>query len=251
MADARREILLQGSKAKAFQHHGVRGDERAAALAKFLQERLPSRFSVRKGEVIDYRDYRTGQLDAIVFDIATCSPISVQSENVLLPCEAVYVVVEVKTTLSAGELVRSYAAARRVRRLRPFKSRFIGPRRDGDPADEGAHRCQYLLFAYSSDLANNSDWLTNEFSRAAAAAASTKASTDCIDRIVVLDRGMLNPGNATGKWESKSPDDVFLDSYLHFVNFVTREAKRRPPIDWQMYGPRIRTGWKKLKVRES
>jgi hypothetical protein len=107
---------------------------------------------------------------------------------------------------------------------------------------------QYLLFAYSSDLANNAEWLQKEFYRAAVSAASNKASLDCIDRVVVLDRGMFNPGGAVGTWESSSPETSFLDSYLHLINFVTRESKRRPPIDWQMYGPRNQKGWKKLKA---
>jgi len=245
LADARSEVLLGGSKAGAFQHRGVRGDERAGALAKFLRERLPSRFAVGKGEVIDYRDYRTGQLDIIVYDNSTCAPISVQSENVLLPCEALYVVVEVKSTLTKAELEKSYAAANRIRQLRPFKSRFIGPRRDGEAADDGAHRCQYLLFAYSSDLANNSEWLQKEFARVAMCAASAQTSLDCIDRVVVLDRGMLNPGGAAG--EGSDPETSFLDSYLHLVNFLTRESGRRPAVDWQMYGPRASGGWRKLK----
>lgn len=246
LADARSEVLLGGSRAGAFQHRGVRGDERAGALAKFLRERLPSRFAVGKGEVIDYRDYRTGQLDIIVYDSATCAPISVQSENVLVPCEALYVVVEVKSTLTGAELQKSYAAAGRVRQLRPFKSRFIGPRREGGAADDGAHRCQYLLVAYSSDLANNSEWLQKEFSRVAACSASVEVALDSIDRVVVLDRGMLNPGGAVG--ESSDPETSFLDSYLHLVNFVSRESGRRPPVDWQMYGAKTSRSWKKLKA---
>lgn len=248
LADARREVLLVGAKAAAFQHHGVRGDERAAALAKFLRERLPARFGVGKGEVIDYHDARSGQLDVVVFDSATCAPISIQAENVLLPCEALYVVVEVKSVLSAEELRKSFRSAEKIRQLRPFKSRFIAPRRDGDSADDGAHRCLYLLVGYSSDLANNSEWLQKEFTRAATASASERAALDCIDRVIVLDRGMFNPGSASGKWETLEPETIFLDTYLHLVNFVMREAKRRPPIDWQMYGPRTQKGWKRLKA---
>ena len=246
LADARNEVLLGGAKAGAFQHRGVRGDERAAALAKFLRERLPSRFAVGKGEVLDYRDYRTGQLDIIVYDNATCAPISVQSENVLVPCETLYVVVEVKSTLTSAELTKSYAAAGKVRELRPFKSHFIGPRRGGEAADDGAHRCLYLVVAYSSDLANNSEWLQKEFKRVAVSAASMKVAVDSIDRVVVLDRGMLNPGGAVG--QSSDPETSFLDSYLHLVNFVSRESGRRPAVDWQMYGARTSKSWKKLKA---
>lgn len=248
LADARREVLLGGDRAASFQHTGIRGDERAAALAGFLRSRLPSRFDVGKGEVIDYRDHRTGQLDVIVYDKASSAPVSVQAENVLLPCEALYVVVEVKSVLSGAELAKSFRAAKAVRQLRPFKSHFVGPRRDGEAADDGAHRCMYLVVAYTSDLANNSAWVEKEFSRVVASAGTEATRLDCVDRVVVLDRGMINPAAAVGMADSFKPESFFLDAYLHIVNFVTREAKRRQPVDWQMYGPRTQKGWKKLKA---
>jgi hypothetical protein len=248
LADARREILLGGDRAAAFQHRGIKGDERAAALGQFLRERLPSRFGVGKGEVIDCRDHRSGQLDVIVYDKASCAPISVQAENVLLPCEALYVVVEVKSILTATELKKSFKAARAIRQLRPFKSHFVGPRASGEAADDGAHRCMYLIVAYTSDLANKTDWAQKEFSRAATSAATETAPLDTVDRIVVLDRGMINPGAGKGIWDEFRPESFFLNAYLHIVNFVTRESKRRPPVDWQMYGSRKQKGWKQLKA---
>jgi len=245
---ARQEILLGGNRAAAFKHTGIRGDERAAALAGFLRGRLPARFDVGKGEVIDYRDHRTGQLDVVVYDKASCAPISVQAENVLLPCEALYVVVEVKSVLTGAELAKSFRAAKAVRQLRPFKAHFVGPRKAGDAAHDGAHRCMYLVVAYTTDLANNSAWAQKEFSRIAASAGTETASLDYVDRVVVLDRGMINPGAAVGLADSFKPESFFLDAYLHIVNFITREAKRRQPVDWQMYGPRTQKGWKKLKA---
>jgi hypothetical protein len=104
----------------------------------------------------------------------------------------------------------------------------------------------YLVFAYSTDLAHDDEWLEKEYHRAMAAARAESVSTDCVDRIVVLGRGMLNPAAAIGKSEAVSDQSIFLESYLHVVNFLMRESKRRPPIDWQMYGPRSPKGWRKL-----
>jgi hypothetical protein len=97
---AKQEVLLGSSKAAAFVHKGIRGDERAASLGQFLRERLPERFGVGKGEVIDYLDHRSGQLDLVVYDRSSSSPISAQNENRLLPCEALYIAIEVKTTVT-------------------------------------------------------------------------------------------------------------------------------------------------------
>src|SRR5271163_42595 len=93
---ARQQVLLHSSKAAAFKHKGIRGDERAASIAQFFRERLPDRFGAGKGEVIDYQDRRTGQLDLVIYDRASCAPVSVQNENLLLPCEALYCVIEAK-----------------------------------------------------------------------------------------------------------------------------------------------------------
>jgi hypothetical protein len=104
------------------------------------------------------------------------------------------------------------------------------------------------VVAYTSDLANNSAWPQKEFTRVVTSAATETASVDCVDRVVVLDRGMINPGAAVGMADSFKPESFFLDVYLHIVNFVTREAGRRQPVDWQMYGPRSQKGWSKLKA---
>src|SRR5436190_17363386 len=100
LAKAKEQLLLDARHAEDFQHKGIRGDERAAGLAKFLNEHLPERFSVTKGEVIDYRDERTGQLDLIIYDSHTSAPVTKGEENLLIPAEALYAVIEVKTTLN-------------------------------------------------------------------------------------------------------------------------------------------------------
>src|SRR6266480_4501784 len=101
---ARKRLLLDADGAEEFEHKVIKGDERAAELAGFLRDRLPARFSITEGEVIDYRDTRTGQLDLIIYDSHTSSPIKKGKKNLLIPAEALYAVIEVKTTLSAKEL---------------------------------------------------------------------------------------------------------------------------------------------------
>ena len=63
---AARQLHIASSEASAFKHTGIRGDERAAALANFLRQHLPSNIGVSKGEAIDFRDRRTGQLDILI-----------------------------------------------------------------------------------------------------------------------------------------------------------------------------------------
>lgn len=103
-----------------------------------------------------------------------------------------------------------------------------------------------MIFGYSSNLGNNAEWPSKEYLRLEAAAKSAGVLRDCVDRIVVLDRGMINPQKKAAKWESGNADSVFLETYLHIVNFLGREALRRRPVDWQLYGARGVKGWKTL-----
>jgi len=244
---AEQRVLLESAGAADFEHRGIVGDERAASLGKFFQEQLSERFGVQKGEAIDYRDSRTGQLDFVIYDRWRSSPIHVGSENLLLPCEALYCVVEVKTRISQDELDKCYVSAGKVRALRPFGKPFIAARQDGVDAEDGRDRCLYFVFGYTSDLANNSEWPLKEYDRARKAADRAQVPIDCVDRVVVLDRGIIRPQKKAGRWQDEGAESVFLESYLHIMNFLGRESERRKPVDWRTYGPRRVPGWKPLK----
>lgn len=246
MDKAKQRLLLDSDDATDFEHKGIRGDERAAAFAEFFRERVPDRFGVQKGEAIDYHDSRTGQIDFVIFDRSRCGPIHVGHENLLLPCEALYAVIEVKSRITQDELDTCLKAAAKVRKLRPFKERFIAARQDGADANDERDRCLYVIFGYTSNLGNDSDWPQKEYGRLMSAANSAGVSVDCIDRLFVVDRGIINPQKPAGKWEIAQGSSIFLESYLHIVNFLMRESARRKPVDWQMYGPRTNPGWKTL-----
>lgn len=244
LAKAKEQLLLDAKHAEDFQQKSIRGDERAAGLANFLRDHLPERFSVTKGEVIDFRDERTGQLDLIIYDSHTTAPVTKGEENFLIPAEALYAVVEVKTTLTGDELVTCYRAAGKLRALRPFKAQFVPPRAEGAAADRNP-RCMYAVFSYFSNLGEE-NWVKKEHDRAIEAAKQEGLDPNVIDRILVLSRGFLLPGKGVGKEERDDAESVFSDFYLHLMNFLTRETKRREPIDWQAYGASSREGWIKV-----
>jgi hypothetical protein len=243
MEKAKQRLVLEGDHAASFEHRGIRGDERAASLAKFFRDRLPDRFGVDKGEAIDYRDVRTGQLDFVIYDRARSAPVHSGNENLLLPCEALYCVIEVKTIVTQDELNTSYRAAGRVRSLKPFKKTFIAARQEGSAASGDRARCMYVLFGYTSNLSNDADWSRKEYQRLLSATQSSGVTPDCVERLFILDRGIVNPQRRAGKWDAANASAVFLESYLHIVNFLGREVERRKPVDWQIYGPRTTSGW--------
>jgi hypothetical protein len=246
LTDANAEIVLAAQKAgHAFDHRGIKGDERAAALHQFFIDRLPSAFGVTKGEAVDYKDGKSGQLDLIIYEKTGASPIEKGRENLLLPCESLYAVIEVKSILSADELEKAFVAGSKIRRLRPFKKAFVASRKEGAAADPDTYRCLYIVFALTTNLSEK-DWLEKEFDRLKNISLEKKIPLDTIDRLVVLNRGIINPAGGMGKTEEDDDGSVFLEFFFHVVNFLRRESGRRPPVDWQVYTERYAKGWKKI-----
>lgn len=156
LTQAQKKLALDAETAANFKHKGLRGNERAAALGQFLSEHLPSIFKTGKGEARDFKDRVSGELDLFVYDHATAAPIQTGAEGLIVPAEALYEVIEVKSILTADELDTCFAAAKRVRSLQPFKQEFISNPASGEGAP-GRCRCPYIVFAYSTNLGQE-DW---------------------------------------------------------------------------------------------
>src|SRR5208282_1551612 len=104
LTQAERRLSLGSEQAANFEHRGLRGNERAAALAAFLSLHLPGVFGVGKGEARDYLDNVTGELDVFVYDRSTAAPIQTGGDSLIVPAEALYAVIEVKSVLSQAVL---------------------------------------------------------------------------------------------------------------------------------------------------
>lgn len=243
---AKEQLELNAKHAEDFVHRGIRGDERAAGLARFLTDRIPSRFAIAKGEAIDYKDNRTGQLDLLIYDTHTSSPVARGEENLLIPAESLYAVIEVKTTLTQDELDMCYTHASKIRNLKPFKAKFVSARSDGKDASDSNPRCIYSVFSYFTNLGSQ-DWMIKEYARILKAAKKAQVAPDIIDRILVLSDGFILPAKPAGKVEQEDRQSTFFDFFLHLINFLSRESKRRDIIDWQLYGPRSSPGWVNLE----
>jgi hypothetical protein len=243
---ARKQLLIDHENARSFENSGIIGDERAAALADFLRSRLPEAYGVAKGEIIDCFDNRTGQIDLFIFDRLAAKPISQQRENALVPCEALYAVIEVKSTFTREEARRCLHAAARLRRLRPFKEHFVDARTHGARAQESEHRAMYVVFAYTTDL-RAAEWMAHEHQRLLAVAAEEKVNPSVIDRIFVADRGILNPIRSQGKLVQEDAEYLFVEFFLHLINFIDRERARRPLISWRDYALPKSKGWKPIR----
>lgn len=241
------EIITNGEQAALFLHRGIRGDERAAALADFLRATMPAKFGVAKGEAIDYQGNQTSQLDLIVYDRHDSAVLFRGKDgNLLIPAESVYAVIECKTTLNKDELESSFKAAARLKALRPYQKFFRSDKSitklGGEPTNP-LPRCHYSIFAFDTNATSSSEWLKTELSRAQTAASASAAHISDVDNIIVLERGIFIPGEGRGKVYANDATNAFIDWYLSLMNFLQREYKRRSPADLQIYSYQYQRGW--------
>lgn len=243
LAHAEDQLWLGFNRAREKKHPGSRGASREEALARFLKSQLPARFGVTTGQAVDSDDRSSGQLDVVIYDRNLTAPLLTEDTGDLLPAESLLAVVEVKSRLTAPELEKCAKAAKAISLLQPYGASFVASRQAGSSADDGRHRCQYSVVAFESDLVN-SGWPDNEWKRLKAAASTTGVAPERIDRVLVLDRGMLVPPSATARSVSSGGKHMLRDWFLHMSNFVIREAARRPNFDFQSYGRQSdNSGW--------
>jgi hypothetical protein len=197
--------------------------------------------------LVDYRGEQSGQLDVIIYDASINAPLLRSDEpgRDILPAEAALAVLEVKSLLSGQELASCLHSAARVNRLRPYKRQFARRRRGGIGADDGDPRFAYHVFAYETDLVVN-NWPQNEWSRLYSEAEITGVSMDLIDRIMILSRGQLDPEARVAESVSSGDRVSILQWHLALSNFITRETRRRRPVDWQLYSGREQGFWKRI-----
>lgn len=231
-------------RARELHQTGDIGSAREGALGQFLTAQLPARFSVADGEIIDAHGNRTGQTDLFIFDGSATRPLQVfPNGTVLLPAEAVLATVEVKSTLTEPEVDKAIRGVHRVHRLRPWGDAWLPPRQ-GEPADDRRARVFTSVFAYRSSLTAE-PWAERELKRFRARAAACGSPVESVDRLVVLDRGMILP--ALGRVAEPGEERGVLGLwFFSLINFLAREVQRRKPFPWDRYEARAPDVWKQV-----
>src|SRR6266508_2385013 len=140
-------------------HHGERGGVRERRVADLLRSVLPKRYGVSSGHVIDPQGGVSLQADIIIYDAVDGIKLPVDEYYSLFPCESVYAIVEVKSTLSAssrtnpsGTIYECVEGATRTK----FLHRHI----DGE-----FNMMQYFVFAYQSRWHQNCEPVRKWFHR--------------------------------------------------------------------------------------
>jgi len=108
------QLRMEGatSRLKAAQqivsHPGTRGSLAENLLRELIREFLPQRWAVGTGFIMSADRKRSNQVDVLIYDQLTTSPIYRDGELVILSPGAAHVVVEVKSYLNKEEIGKAY-----------------------------------------------------------------------------------------------------------------------------------------------
>jgi hypothetical protein len=120
-------LLAQFREAGFVQHSGDKGENREEILRQFLEERLPRRYGVVKGEILHPDGMHSHAADLIIYDALNC-PVLFTGKTAVLPVEGVYGIIEVKSRLSKQEFLDASKKIEALKRLAPRELSIIETR---------------------------------------------------------------------------------------------------------------------------
>jgi hypothetical protein len=229
---AEQRLRSAWAEADSIRHRPTKGRAREHPVRMFLEGQLPDRFGFLSGEGIDVFGNRTPQLDLIVYDRMRVGPFFAAGEDGLIPAEAILATIEVKSILTREAMSQFAASVAAIHSLRPHQNPFVFAR-TGGAEDDGQPRVQSTLFAYESDLGSER-WAMTELERARECIVENDSPIQGVDRIVVLDRGMILPAEGQALVDTEETG-VLRTWFFHFVSYLTREAERRRRFPWSAY----------------
>lgn len=221
-------------------HRPGKGTTREDVLRKYFKERLPSRYSVGTGEIVDLFGRTSPQMDLMFFDSSRDFSFSTSSFDVL-PAEAVLATVEVKSTLNSGQIAKCIESAKRLRELKPFGKRLAGADINEEDSTNRGARYFHAVFAYETNLGAD-DWMANEFRRFA---AKNPKGSHLIDCVYVLNRGYLSLSNRSGRLED-GDGGAISTFFFSILNFLQREGRRRGNTPFERYTAPKKNSWQRL-----
>jgi len=240
------EITTSIQNSAAIEHDATAGPMREDGFRAFLSRLLSEKYFVGTGFAFDARDSESRQLDIVIAMQPPLGRVFEKHDICKLPCEVVLAVIEVKKILNSTEIEKSLENAASIRALYPYGDQsFVSARPGGATASATKHRCFYAVVALES-LLTKQDWATKELNRINEKASLLDLPNDLVDRLVILDRGVLNVVERKALSSDGAIESPVFEWFIHLANHLDREARRRPPLDIDVYAGR-RSNWVTLR----
>ena len=232
-----RIIIAKFFESDSFKHALSKGVAREKPVRDFFSKNLPKNFSIINGEVVDLFNNNSPQQDCIIYD-NNKSVAFVSGDECILPAEAVLCSIEVKSKLTKEEIRKCLESVKKLKSMKPYKNELSPIREKGVPADDKS-RYFYSIFAYDTDI-KNSDWLKNEYDRLLNVSKVVGINYQLIDRIYVVNKGLILVPNGKGILEEKNNGKALMNFYLHILSFLLRENSRRKFVPYYDYAGSLR-----------
>src|SRR5437867_4405276 len=119
LADVAKELRSKSAAIRRdfASHRPSAGDNREDLVERFLIDHLPKRFGVSSGLIISHVGLFSKQADLVVVDHHNNAPLYGSSRTKLWPVEAVYGLIEVKTSLSPSNIADAITKGRHFKTL--------------------------------------------------------------------------------------------------------------------------------------
>jgi len=135
------------------EHKPLKGVMREDSLKEALREIIPIKYEFGSGILVDARGIQSKQQDFILYDAFSSPAFLRKQKDLVLPIESVYATIEVKSTLTSGELEKAVKNFQSVMELEKNTIKSFLP-------ITGNNSIMGLVFAYTSNTSLNS--LTNK-----------------------------------------------------------------------------------------
>lgn len=228
---------------KIINHSLTKGEEREDPLIEFLNDNLPKKFSVVKGEVVDLFNSSSPQIDIMIYDNSRNIPLY-SGGSCILPAEALLASIEIKSKLTQDETKKILKSVEKLKSLKPFRQALDKVVTGRSENDKVICRYYHCVFAYDTDI-SETDWITKEITRIRNVAEEEVIESTLIDQIFVLNKGLINVAHSIGKG-SDNNTETFLYFYMNLVNFLERENGRRKTVPYLEYAGNVTRGYKKI-----
>lgn len=227
-------------KTGSISNPGNKGSAREEALRKFFGERLPAKYAVAEGEVVDLNGKNSPQLDIMFYDQSTNFTLNSESTNIL-PAEALLASIEVKSSLNAAVVMQCVESAKKLRSIKPY-NKTLGGKDVGKLGKNNGKIARYYhcLFSYGTDL-EDKNWIVSESRRF----KQICAGEHVIDCIYVLNRGIINLSSNMFRLEDEDGGAI-TSFYFSILNFIERENRRRPAVPVERYVTQASKAWMRL-----
>lgn len=146
--------IAEARSAASVTHQGVKGAILEILLTKLFKPLLPADFGVGTGQIIDaFGNTPSPQIDIVIYNKAILPPILIDGNVGFFPIESVLYTIEVKTTLTARELLSANASAKNIN----TKFNYLAGEKNsnGKPVQHTVNKPRSVVFALNTDLTGN------------------------------------------------------------------------------------------------